>query len=62
MYQLLIRLMLFTALLQFGINVKEALRCNSRECSNRIERASQEVLKIDWKPISIFPEESRRFR
>jgi hypothetical protein len=28
----------------------------------QLERASLEMLKIDWRPTSVFPEENRRFR
>ncbi len=62
MNNLIIRLMLLAALAQLGISVKDALTCNSRECSSRIEKASRKVLNIDWKPISVFPEEAKRFR
>jgi hypothetical protein len=51
MYQLLVRLMLLSALLQLGISVSDFSKCRSRHC-----------LKIDWRPISVFPEEAKRFR
>ena len=62
MYSVLVKLMILAALIQFGISVDKFVSCSSRECSNRIEKASRDVLKIDWKPISVFPEEGRRFR
>lgn len=36
--------------------------CLRRLHTSRIEKVSRDVLKIDWKPISVFPEEGRRFR
>ena len=62
MYSLLIKLMLFSALLQFGISIEDYIFCKSKACRNRIEKASRDVLKIDWKPISIWPKEAQRFR
>ena len=62
MYDLLIKLMLISALAQFGISLFEAETCHSVQCAMKIEKASREVLKIDWKPISIFPKEARRFK
>lgn len=61
MYKLLIRLMLIAALAQLGISLKDFANCRSRECVSRIEKASREVLKVEWCPISVFPEEARRF-
>lgn len=62
MYSLLIRLMFLTALFHFGISLTEVATCQSKECVGRIGKASREVLRIDWKPISVWPEEARRFR
>lgn len=62
MYNLLIKLMVLAALLQLGISTHKFATCSSRGCTSRIEKASRDVLKIDWKPISVFPEEARRFR
>jgi hypothetical protein len=62
MINLLLKLMLAAALLQFGMRASDVVFCNSRECTGRIEKASREVLQIKWKPISIFPEEAKRFR
>jgi hypothetical protein len=62
MYTLLVRLMLLAALAQFGISLSSFRDCGSRGCLARIEKASRDVLKVDWKPISVFPEEGKRFR
>jgi hypothetical protein len=35
--------------------------CHSRECLQLVERRSRDILKVDWKPISIFPEEAKQF-
>jgi hypothetical protein len=62
MYKMLIKLIVAVTLLELGINISSFKDCPSRACLIRIEKASRQVLKIDWKPISVFPEEARRFR
>ena len=53
MYSLLVRLMLVAALAQFGITLASLRDCRSRACISRIEKASRDVLRVDWKPISV---------
>lgn len=62
MYNLMIKLMITAALLQLGISIDKYFSCNSRTCSSRIEKASRDVLKINWKPISVFPNEAKKFQ
>lgn len=62
MYQWLARLMLIAALAQLGLSLKSVGNYRSIQCVRQIQRASLEVLKIDWKPISVWPEEARRFK
>lgn len=62
MNKLLIKLMVLAAALQLGLNLSDVTECYSRQCANRLERLSREVLQIDWKPISVWPEEAKRFR
>ena len=62
MNKLLIGLMLSAALMQVGISVTKALTCHTQACTYELEKASRDVLKIDWRPISVFPEEGWRFR
>lgn len=59
---LLGKLFLAYALYTMGMSLTEVLNCRSRTCLNKIEKAKREVLKIDWKPISIFSEEAKKFR
>jgi hypothetical protein len=56
MYAMLVRLILLAALMDFGISLTRFEKCTSRQCVADIERASRNVLRIDWKPISVFPE------
>ena len=62
MNSILIRLMAIAALTQLGISLSSFYNCKSRACLARIEKASRDVLQVEWKPISIFPGEARRFR
>lgn len=62
MYEIMIKLIVAAALLELGLTFSRPGECESRECIGRLERASRQVLKVDWKPISVFPEEARRFR
>lgn len=55
MYQIMIKLIVGATLLQLGLTLSHSGECNSRECLGRIERASRQVLRVDWKPISVFP-------
>jgi hypothetical protein len=62
MYSLLIRLMALAAFAQLGISLSTFGDCRSRECLTLLEKAGRKVVEIEWKPISIFPEEAKRFR
>jgi hypothetical protein len=61
MESLLVKLMLFTALTQLGISLSRFENCHSRSCIQEVEKRSRDILRIEWKPISLFPEEARRF-
>ena len=54
MYHYLAKAIVISTLLQLGLNFKDVLA--------NPEYAKRKVLKINWKPVSIFPEEARRFR
>jgi hypothetical protein len=62
MYVLLVRLMLLAALVELGISFAEVRDCQGRECVLRLVRASHEVLRVDWAPISLFPQQAKSFR
>lgn len=62
MYDIIVKLMVLAALLELGLSVTDLESCRSRDCLQKLERRSREVLKIEWRPISVFPEEARRFR
>lgn len=62
MYSLIIRLLVITAFLEIGLSVTDFTDCKSRACASKLDTAKATVLKINWKPISMFPEEARKFR
>lgn len=62
MYDLLVRLFFIAALLELGYAAIQPDKCDSRECLGRMERLSREALRVSWKPISVFPEEAKRFK
>ena len=62
MYEMLIRLMVAAALLDLGHALVDTKNLTSRSGLERIDQATRAVLHIDWKPISVFPEEAERFK
>ena len=62
MYDLLVKLMVLAALVQFGTSLSHVESCHSLACMQTLEKHSREVLNIDWKPMTVFPEEAKRFR
>jgi len=47
--------MAIAALTQLGLNVGDLLGKHPRETMKMFEKASRDVLKIDWKPIIVVP-------
>lgn len=62
MYNLLAKLYLVAALMQLGISLKDISSLSKPQGLKKIDQASREVTKIKWKPISVFPEEAKRFK
>jgi len=54
--------MLIYAAAQTGLNINEVLECKSRSCLKQVDSKIEKVIQVDWKSISIFPEEAQRFR
>jgi hypothetical protein len=53
MEKLLVRLMVIAAIAQLGMALKTP---------KDFEKAARVVSKVNWKPISVFPEEAKRLR
>ena len=62
MESLLVKLMLIAALAELGMSITDFGTCHTRECAQKIEQRERDISHIDWKPISIFPEEAKRFQ
>ena len=62
MVDILVRLMFLAALTELGLSLTQIEQCHSRERMKMIEMKSRDILNIDWKPISVFPEEAKKFR
>ena len=62
MYTLLIRFMFLTALLQLGLKISDLEKCQTSQCISKLQEKSKIVLRINWRPISVFPEEAKRFK
>lgn len=62
MYEVLVRLLIWSAFLQLGLQLSHIEKCDSRLCLAEIQNASRKVLRIDWRPISVFPEEAKRLK
>lgn len=62
MYDLLVKLMFAAALAQLGISESNFVTPRSSKALISTEKRTRDVLRIEWKPISVFPEEARRFR
>jgi hypothetical protein len=54
--------MLMAALSELKINVSDFTNCHARQCMMMFQKKALDVLKIEWKPISVFPNEARRFK
>ena len=61
MMDLLVRFMFVATLTQLGLTLTQVEECHSRSCLQQIEKRSRDVLNVDWKPMTVFPEEARRF-
>ena len=62
MYDLLVKLFLLAALSEIGMSVADFSNCHSGKGLSRLEKVSRDFTRIDWKTISVFPEEAKRFR
>ncbi len=62
MYSYLVRLMLLGAAIQFGVDFWAVVSGDGLTRAKLIDGYARRVLHVDWKPISVWPEEARRFR
>lgn len=62
MYNVLIKLIVAAALVELGISLSRDMECGTRLCWDQVEEGGRKMLQIEWRPISIFPEEAKRFQ
>ena len=61
MYKLWVGLMVAAAFGQLGLSWRDFTECRGRGCLVKLVKARDRVLRVDWKPMSVFPEEAARF-
>lgn len=61
MYRILIQAMLAAALLGLGLDLTSTVRGGTGDRIQMLRSASLRVVRVDWKPISMFPKEAKRF-
>ena len=62
MFKVLIQAILASAVLSLGIDLAGVARMNTGERIRFVRAQTLRMARIDWRPISVFPEEARRFR
>ena len=62
MYEILLRLILIGALAEFGADLLKTGDCATRSCVSHVRRVALKAAKIDWRPISVFPDQAKRFQ
>ncbi len=62
MYELLVRMLVIGAMAQMGFSVADYWAASPKQKAQMVDKANRAVLHVDWKVISVFPEEARRFR
>ena len=62
MYNVLIRLIFATSLLELGISVSKIDDCSPPIGPSNLQLAPHKVWRIDWRPIAVFPKEAARFK
>lgn len=58
----LVKLLVIAALLQFGIQLNDVTGCIFNTCRTKPNVHLSKILRINWRPISVFPEQAKRFR
>ena len=62
MEKLIGKIIIVYGLFTLGMSFSDVFNCRNRECFRKIETAKRKVLDVNWKSISMFPEEARKFR
>lgn len=62
MEKILVKLAMIAVLSLFGKPLIEVILCHDEKCKQTAVIVLNKVLFVPWKPISIFPNEAKRFR
>lgn len=62
MYKLLVGLMVVSALGEMKLSLRDISDCYSQRHCILLEKKSREYLRLNWMPISMFPEQAKRFK
>jgi len=62
MFKFLLLIVLIAYASQFGVRITDLAGCYSSQCISRLEKAREKILHVDWQPISVWPEEAKKFR
>ena len=62
MLKLLFILIVIAYAAHFGVRLSDLAFCHSRQCINRMEKAKERILDVDWQPIRGFPEADRQIK
>lgn len=62
MNNILLKLFIAATLTQTGVVLNDFFQTSDKQSLSKLKTAQAKILKIDWKPISVFPEESRKFQ
>jgi len=61
MSNLLVKFFLLAALAELGLELTDFENCSSKVCLGKLQGLSLKVVRIEWKSISIFSNEAKRF-
>lgn len=61
MINLFVQALLLSAALHFVFDTAKVLARPALNKPSSLQATTKKVLKINWKPISVFPEEAKRF-
>lgn len=61
MYVIMIRIIVLAALIELGLSAQSLKDCLPRQCLGQLHKAFMQITNVDWKPISVFPNEAKRF-
>jgi predicted deacetylase len=62
MYKALVILIALSAFNKAGINPSDFFCTNEPTCAARLTEGRKRLLKVNWKPLVVFPKEAAKFQ